>query len=178
MPPALESTLHHHGWFLLFVVLLAHVQNMQRSSISPLSSSTHCSPISSAESIYKIEQVLIQYALLLTYFKVHTSQSITVSVRVHQVSVQPTAKVKMSAALHLKLIIPVQSSEVIIIVSVREVTIRDRIHRFTLPAPLFPHLCQLWILRKGQIGRDAVPDAVAQHAVAAAVCADQLFSAR
>lgn len=70
------------------------------------------------------------------------------------------------------------SSEVVIIVSVPEVTVRDGIHRFTLLDPLFPRLCRLWILRKGQIGSDAVPDAVAQHVVAAAVWADQLFSAR
>lgn len=59
------------------------------------------------------------------------------------------------------------------------VSVREHVHG---PALLFPALgppvCGLRALREGQVGGDAVPDAVAQHAVVAAVSADQLSSAK
>lgn len=52
----------------------------------------------------------------------------------------------------------------------------DCVHRFALLLPAFcSQLCGVFMARKGQIGSDAVPDAIAHHAVTLAVCAGQLF---
>lgn len=133
----------------------------------------------------------MQFALLLKYFKVHTLESITrfdVWVWLTQISVQPTANVRNVLGFRERcrppegvtvFWIPRLSLQVTIIVSVREATVRDRINWFALFFPaLCPHPCRLLILRKGQVGRDAVPDSVAQHVVTAALCADQLPSVR
>lgn len=129
----------------------------------------------------------MQFALLLKYFKVHTLERIThfdVWVCSTQISVQPTANVRNVLDFRERcpppegitvFWIPRPSLQVIIIVSVREATVRDRVNWFALFLPaLCPHPCWLLILRKGQVGRDAVPDSIAQHVVTAALCADQL----
>lgn len=52
----------------------------------------------------------------------------------------------------------------------------DCVHRFALLLPALGSQPRgVFVPRKGQIGSDAVPDAVAHHAVTVAVCADQLF---
>lgn len=59
------------------------------------------------------------------------------------------------------------------------VIVRESVHGPTLLFPaLGPRVCGPRALREGQVGGDAVPDAVAQHAVVAAVSADQLSSAK
>lgn len=55
----------------------------------------------------------------------------------------------------------------------------ERIHGFALlPPVLGPRLCRLLALGEGQVGGDAVPDAVAQHAVVEVLRAGQLSSAK
>lgn len=57
------------------------------------------------------------------------------------------------------------------------VIVRERVHGPALLFPaLGPRVCGRRALREGKVGGDAVPDAVAQHAVVAGVSADQLSS--
>lgn len=60
-------------------------------------------------------------------------------------------------------------------VTVLKVVFRERINRFALPFPVL-RACpgMVLVLRQGQVGGDAVSDAVAHNAVTAAVGADQL----
>lgn len=85
-----------------------------------------------------------------------------------------------STAFHVKVFqsfqkTPLLSLEVVIVVNVCEAVFRKCIKRFTLALPAFCfHLCRVLTPGKGQVGCDAVPDAVAHHVLAAAFCADQL----
>lgn len=67
------------------------------------------------------------------------------------------------------------SLKVVIILGVGAAALRNGVHRFAF---LLPALClqlsRVLVARKGQIGSDAVPDAVTHRAVALVVCADQL----
>lgn len=65
--------------------------------------------------------------------------------------------------------------DVVLIVRVEAAVFRDPINRFALFLPaVCPRLFGVLVAGERQVSGDAVPDAVAQHAVVAGVCGDQL----
>lgn len=116
----------------------------------------------------------LQLALLLKYFKVLTSDTVTHSPAGGSTQTPPPTP-SHPEGFHSLSSPSARPLKVALVVGDGELAVGDGVHRFALLHPALGSGLRLrLVLGEGQVGGDAVPHTVAQHVVAAAVRVEQL----